>query len=479
MSHLHRIQGVFQFGLGHEAFFQDQIIHRLARGGRLLGDKRGLVVAEVGHEHGDNARRLPHQLEATFAVGGDADDAAILQNARGPQEHVHGLKEVEGDDGLKDVQFELSGLGGHGHGQVVADGLEADLIDHFRDDRIDLAGHDGRARLHGRQIDLVQPGVGSGRQQAKIVADLGQFDRDPLEYAGKLDKGPGIGRGLDQIGRLDQRQTRDLGQHLADKGGVGRHGVDARTDGRGPHVDFHQKLAAFLQAVHVLAHGHGPGRKLLAQSHGHGVLELGAAHLEDIGELLTLGGQSPDQLVHGLNHFADLPNSRDAQRGRIDVVGRLGQIDVIVGMAEPVLALGVPHKFEGAVGDDLVGVHVDRCAGPALNDIDHELIVQVAIAHLAAGGHDGLRDVRVEQAQFEVGQGRSLLDARQSLDVQGIVGNRNARDLKILHGPYGLHPVIGRCRHLALTQRILLHPVAHIHSPLRKIVHRPTLLQFH
>mgnify|MGYP003454772324 CR=1 FL=1 len=36
---------------------------------------------------------------------------------------------------------ELAGLRGHGDGHIVADHLEGDLVDHFRDDRIDLAGH--------------------------------------------------------------------------------------------------------------------------------------------------------------------------------------------------------------------------------------------------------------------------------------------------------------------------------------------------
>jgi hypothetical protein len=48
----------------------------------------------------------------------------------------------------------------------------------------------------------------------------------------------------------------------------------------------------------------------------------------------------------------------------------------------------MPHDFERAVGDDLVRVHVGRRAGPALDDVDHELVVQAAVADFGAGGGD-------------------------------------------------------------------------------------------
>lgn len=49
---------------------------------------------------------------------------------------------------------------------------------------------------------------------------------------------------------------------------------------------------------------------------------------------------------------------RQAQGGGIGVVGGLGAVDVVVGMAILVFAFLVAHYFQGSVGDYLVGVHV-------------------------------------------------------------------------------------------------------------------------
>ncbi len=52
-------------------------------------------------------------------------------------------KMAKADDGFHDVELKLTGLGGKGDGEIVADDLEGDLVDDLRDHRVDLAGHDG------------------------------------------------------------------------------------------------------------------------------------------------------------------------------------------------------------------------------------------------------------------------------------------------------------------------------------------------
>jgi hypothetical protein len=67
-----------------------------------------------------------------------------------------------------------------------------------------------------------------------------------------------------------------------------RVGVDAGADGGGAEVDLADQQRGFLQALLVLAEHGGVGRELLAQGHRHRVLQLGAAHLQHVGELLGL-----------------------------------------------------------------------------------------------------------------------------------------------------------------------------------------------
>ncbi|MNY81819.1 hypothetical protein D3C86_2235890 [compost metagenome] len=63
-----------------------------------------------------------------------------------------------------------------------------------------------------------------------------------------------------------------------------------------------------------------------------------------------------------------------------------------------VLALLMAEQFERAVGDHLVGVHVGRGAGAALNHIDDELVVQLPGNQLLAGSNDCVAARLVEQA---------------------------------------------------------------------------------
>ena len=58
------------------------------------------------------------------------------------------LEEGVRDDRLERVELQLTGFRREADGDVVADDFEGDLVDHLRDDRVDLAGHDARAGLH-------------------------------------------------------------------------------------------------------------------------------------------------------------------------------------------------------------------------------------------------------------------------------------------------------------------------------------------
>ena len=80
----------------------------------------------------------------------------------------------------------------------------------------------------------------------------------------------------------------------------------------------------------------------------------------------------------------DVGVERDVDRGRVDVVGALAQVDVLQRVQVLVLAAGVTQVLQRAVGDDLVGVHVRRGARAALDHVDDELLVQRALPDLLA-----------------------------------------------------------------------------------------------
>jgi len=215
------------------------------------------------------------------------------------------------------------------------------------------------------------------------------------------------------------------------------------------------------QPLHVLADGDGYGGKLLAQGHGYGVLELGPSQLEHILELLPLEGEGILQLAHGVEQAADLPDRRELERGGVDVVRGLRQVHVVVGVAGGVVAPRPAQQLQRPVGDHLVGVHVRRRAGAALDDVDDEIGVVPAVHHLVGGLDDGRAEVRRQDLQVHVGLGRRLLDGAQGADEQGEPADGHAGDGEVLDGAQGLHAVIGSGGNLPGAQTVVLFAMSH------------------
>lgn len=127
---------------------------------------------------------------------------------------------------------------GPGDGGVVADDAGADHEDRLRNDRVDLAGHDRRARLQVGDVQLAQPGVGAGAHPAQVVVDLGEADGQHAERAGGLDQGVAGALRLEVVARLGDGQARllrEAGDDLLREAG-GR--VDAGADGRAAERDL-------------------------------------------------------------------------------------------------------------------------------------------------------------------------------------------------------------------------------------------------
>ena len=128
------------------------------------------------------------------------------------------------------------------------------------------------------------------------------------------------------------------------------------------------------------------------------------------------------------------------QGGGDDVVARLAEIDVVVGM-DPLLARRRAEKLGGAIGDHLVGVHVGAGAGAGLEDVDHEVLVEASLDDLLGGFHNRHGRLLLEQAELQVDAGGALLDHPQG--PQKGAREAQAGDREILHRPGGLGAVEG------------------------------------
>lgn len=179
---------------------------------------------------------------------------------------------------------------------------------------------------------------------------------------------------------------------------------------------------------------------------------MGPPGLHDVRELLGLAGEGGGEVLERGDQIAGHGGGGgDVDGGGEDVVGRLRGVDMIIGMHVTAEPLG------GERGQDLVGVHVGRGAGPGLEDIDGEVLVPVPARDLLGGVLDRRGDVLVEHPQLGVHLRRGTLDARERLDVRPL--DALAGDGEVLHGPLRLGTPLGVGGDAYFTHGVVLDAV--------------------
>src|SRR6266446_1373435 len=183
MSHVLGFEDVVELGLGKQFFFEYQFVDATVGHEGFLCDTRALFVAEHRVEGSDQPDGILHIGETTFAVSFDASNAAGVEDNCSVAQECETEKQVKGDDRLGHIQLKFARFAGHGDSDVGSNDLETDLADHFGNYRVHFAGHDGRARLHRRQADLVKSAPWPGRKPAQVVADFGKLHGGGLHHA--------------------------------------------------------------------------------------------------------------------------------------------------------------------------------------------------------------------------------------------------------------------------------------------------------
>src|SRR5690606_23970486 len=102
----------------------------------------------------DQADGVADAVCQTLGIGGNRVHAVVGQNHASTLQMTQALVKTVGDNGLKRVKLKLTGFGCKGDGHIITKDFKGNLTDGFWDNGIDFAGHDGRARLARRQIDL-------------------------------------------------------------------------------------------------------------------------------------------------------------------------------------------------------------------------------------------------------------------------------------------------------------------------------------
>jgi hypothetical protein len=185
------------------------------------------------------------------------------------------------------------------------------------------------------------------------------------------------------------RQSRLVDQTRAHALGELRMRVEARADGRAPQRDLPEARHRVAHAVAALPYLRRVAGELLAERDGNRVHPVRAPGLDDVVELHSLALEGLRKRVECGDEVVDDLAERGEMHGRReDVVRGLPHVHVVVRV----------HVLARERRDHLVRVHVRRRSGARLEDVDGELVVELAVRDARARVGDALRLVVVEQA---------------------------------------------------------------------------------
>ena len=189
---------------------------------------------------------------------------------------------------------------------------------------------------------------------------------------------------------------------------------------------------------------------------------MGAAGLDHVAELHSLGVQGVAELVELEEKLVEKEPRADAQGRREDVVRRLRHVDVVVRMNVVVSAELSTHGHVGEVGDDLVAVHVERGPRAGLKDVDDEVlsVPREVREDAVARSDDCLRTFFVQGAELAVGEGRRALEQDECADELRMLAQ--PADGIVLDGALRLRAIQCAVGDVHFAQCVFFDPHAHV-----------------
>ena len=338
---------------------------------------------------------------------------------------------------LIDVHFQIAAGAAEADGDVVAHHLDGDHGQRFALGRIDLAGHDGRARLVLGDQQLGKSGARAARHQPDVVGDLVERDGKRAQRAGQLHQRVMGALHGEFVRRADERQAGQLGDVRGDGFGKARRGVDAGADRGAAEREAIEAGERALDAFEIVGEHARITRPFLAERERRRVLHVGAADLDDV---VPGGGFGGNRIVQRLDRRHQALLHRDGggdihRRGK-GVVGGLRHVDVIVGMNRRLAAERRAGKLAAAIGDHLVHVHVELRAAAGRPNMQRKHVLMPAGQNLVAD----LRDQRMDLVGKPLA---GMVGVRRRLFQDGVGGDHVARrqilaDAEMLERALGL-----------------------------------------
>jgi hypothetical protein len=335
------------------------------------------------------------------------------------RENAHAVKQVGDHHGLEDVKLELAVHATDGGSDVITHNLGADHGEGLALGGVDLSGHNRRAGLVLGQAQLAQAAARAGTQVAHILGNLEEGGGQGVEGAGGLDNRIVGSQNLELVGGGLELGAGQLGDLSSDGLVEALEGVETSADSGTTLSQVAQVGKSGLDTLDVTVELGDVARELLAKSKGSGVLQVGAADLDNVLELVDLHLEGvAEGLERRQKRLLDLDNGSDVHDGGEGVIGGGGHVNVVVGVDGLLGAHGATEDLNSTVGDNLVGVHVGLGAGTGLPDDQREVVQQLTLSDLSGGLLDSLTNLGV---------------LRKSINWQHLIPTRVSHTKAILH----------------------------------------------
>ncbi|MNE27212.1 hypothetical protein D3C80_1206140 [compost metagenome] len=174
-----------------------------------------------------------------------------------------------------------------------------------------------------------------------------------------MDLGIARRQGLELVGGAHQGQAGLLCQGLGHRLGKAGGAVQTGTDRGAPQRQLTQMGQGGSEVTLPLRELGDPAGDLLTQGEGGGVLQVGAANLDDVVEGGGLAGQGLFEGDESRQQLAgDGGDGRQVHGAGEDIVARLALVHLVVGVHQPRLSPFAAEQLAGPVRQHLVEVHV-------------------------------------------------------------------------------------------------------------------------
>ena len=215
-----------------------------------------------------------------------------------------------------------------------------------------------------------------------------------------------------------------------------------------------------LQQLHVALQTASPTGNFLAEFDRSRVLKVCSARLDDPLVLFLQAAEGCDQRLDRRDQLVlDCDHGGNVHCRREGVIGGLAHVDIIVRVAK-----FCARQLIGAVGNDLVRIHIRLRARAGLPDHQRKMLVELARDHLVAspGNHPQLFRRHFFGLQFGVCHRRCALENAER--VRNLARHRLCSDAdeKILMASLGLRRPELVCGDFDLAHRIVFNPVFHL-----------------